>query len=1259
MKKEYFKLGLLAILLNFTYVKSQTSTLTNNIVDFSTIKESDGTANISIPFHQLSIKGYTLPVSLNYNSEGVKVDNESSNIGQNWELSTTGVITRTAKGYFDESSEQMTAIGRVKRFPVGENPYGGSYIECIGIRAIQAKGYLYNLNLAKQIYNDYKNFVPPVGIQTAYNDLAKIKNYLTTTTTTIGQNVIDIVQDVHPDVFTVIIPNKEAFTFLFNQDGNIVSDSKENFKIIYDKKGKDLIQEFVLIDEDGIKYTFSNLETFNSDIYDNNVATTAFSNSSRGPVTNTTLDYNLDQNGININTPFCVDDSNYPATPDLISKWQTPKSVAWYLSKIENRYGETIQFTYEATRSISIPRAGFNYKFKQNNSYPSDPQAYISGSTKILLSEVPIIKNIASDTERLVFDYRRFRQDVLSSGDKNRLKELNTIYLYQNVQNSNFSLPAAKRMIFNQRYVVSDDFYTASANSDKAVYKRLFLDQVDVLGKESELLSYFKFTYKEPQKLPYKQSFNIDLWGYFKGGDNVAIFPNLYYYGSGMNNFDKNSFSVYPRLAVSDNGVQISSTPSTYTFTPFYKDATPNFSDASSGILTNIESFGGSTSYVYESNYYDYYGISRPGPGLRIKKILRNDGSNEYTKEFSYGLNNNGRGYISAPTKYGYLQAPAIPGMWWSQLDHYVTSLRSGGEKVNYDVIKIEEKKDQNNNGFIVNRYSLFNPYYNPNITIGSFSYVSPTLTSYLIRSQGLSGPYYYDTQNYYDIYENRLDKINGQLLNQKVYDSNNNLLKELTNDYTLKFNEVPDYKAYITGGYYFSNYLFRYLLSKETLGEKFGNNLISTETNYLRNTEDKVNEVIVSGASNNSRTIIKFQYEENTTIGTALKAQNRLNDVSVVRNYNNNELVQTTKRIYNTFTVPIKIISPSGVTFYNKDVLDFQYEDKSLDGTSFIHNSEITKYGLYGNVTESKINNIFNSTVFGYNGSLPIAMVKGASNSQIATASQNIISASDNRSSSYSESSLQAQLDAFRTNNTLMDSSVETFVHDPLIGKKISTSSNGIREYVQYDGANRVKRILDKDQNIVKEFNYNYIGAQRFYNTKKEQTFTRNNCRRLENAGSYNYVVPAGVFSSSISQAEAEQKAIEEIGLMGQYTANIYSSCDPKPFDCTISTDLSVSHNGGSIFNQIYNSTTNKFTGQIAFNSKTYNWSTLGFEVKVGKITGICQPIITKSYSYTTKWNLRLLPNGDLYASWRSPFGNVTANSLIIIPFEFTFDNL
>ncbi|MDN3691172.1 hypothetical protein QWZ06_02280 [Chryseobacterium tructae] len=1009
MKKTVVKLGALFFLLTVGNIDAQTSTLTNNIVDFSSIKESEGTANVDIPLHQMSIKGYTLPVSIYYNGGGVKVDNESSNIGQNWELSSQGVISRSAHSNFDESTERVVASGKIKWYPVGDNPYGGNYVECIGIDVIPSKGYLNNLNLAKQIYNAFKNYVPPIGIQPNTNNMHRIDDRPTRS----DWQSYSLSQDVHPDVFTVVIPNKSSFKFLFDPDGNIATDTPENYKITYDKKGTDLIQEFTLIDEDGITYTFSNIEIFNSEIYDNQISLTTSGETRKTPYTSVNTLPGLDQNSINSTTPFCQNDSNYPSSPDLIAKYRAPKPISWYLSKISNIYGEAISFGYERVRTVSVPRASYKNLIQLNNNYPypSYP-AWPKGGTNVLLSEVPVIKAITSNYESLEFDYRKYRQDLISSGDKNLLKELNTISLYQKF--IFFKKPTApvKTIRFNHQYVVSQDTYLESV-SDVGAYTRLFLEGVDILGKGNEMISYYKFKYKTPEKLPHKQSFNIDFWGYFKNGDAKGVFPELYRYNNNsVNNFERNIFSIYPRAASGDVGVKLSD--NTYLEKKYFRDSTPSFEDASNGILSEIESFGGKTTYEYEPNYFDYYGVKREGPGIRVKKIIKNDNINTYTKEFIYGKNSDGKGYISKPARYAYRRSPgSTGGNWWPLLDHYITSVNSSNEKVNYDEIKIQDVYNQENKGYVINRYSFFNAYYTPNLSIGNFQYVSPTLnSSYLIRSQTFNGGYYFDTEEYYSDYEENLGKLNGHLVNQRIFDKGNNLLKETKNEYSIKFNSIPDFETSITGGYYFNNYLFRYLLTKQTVEEKFGNKMISNQTVYSRNDKDKVTEITRSGPSTTNKTVIKYLYENSDNIGSSIRFGNRLNEPSLIKKYVDNKLVETTNRKFKEFVIPFitrPILSGPGSPISYYVITDLQYEEKSIDGTTFLHDSENLKYDLYGNIVSRKIKDVYESTVYGYQNTLPIAVVAGTANySQVEGLLGDIVGASNDGVTSYNESDLQ-----------------------------------------------------------------------------------------------------------------------------------------------------------------------------------------------------------------------------------------------------------
>ena len=67
------------------------------------------------------------------------------------------------------------------------------------------------------------------------------------------------------------------------------------------------------------------------------------------------------------------------------------------------------------------------------------------------------------------------------------------------------------------------------------------------------------------------------------------------------------------------------------------------------------------------------------------------------------------------------------------------------------------------------------------------------------------------------------------------------------------------------------------------------------------------------------------------------------------------------------------------------------------------------------------------------------------------------------------------------------------------------------------------------------------------YYNTRQERTFTRNNCDEWHEGQPYTYVVPAGKYSSNISQDDANQKALDDIAANGQQQANIEGECKQK----------------------------------------------------------------------------------------------------------------
>jgi len=72
-------------------------------VNFLPVNEYTGRINIDIPIYNIDLDGLSIPISISYNSGGVKVNSISSRVGLNWSLNAGGVISREVKGKDDLS----------------------------------------------------------------------------------------------------------------------------------------------------------------------------------------------------------------------------------------------------------------------------------------------------------------------------------------------------------------------------------------------------------------------------------------------------------------------------------------------------------------------------------------------------------------------------------------------------------------------------------------------------------------------------------------------------------------------------------------------------------------------------------------------------------------------------------------------------------------------------------------------------------------------------------------------------------------------------------------------------------------------------------------------------------------------------------------------------------------------------------------------------------------------------------------------------
>lgn len=71
------------------------------------INLNKGMMSHAYPLYELKLKDLSIPLSLNYTANGLKVDEYASRVGFNWTLEAGGVISRTVYGYPDEGSQRL------------------------------------------------------------------------------------------------------------------------------------------------------------------------------------------------------------------------------------------------------------------------------------------------------------------------------------------------------------------------------------------------------------------------------------------------------------------------------------------------------------------------------------------------------------------------------------------------------------------------------------------------------------------------------------------------------------------------------------------------------------------------------------------------------------------------------------------------------------------------------------------------------------------------------------------------------------------------------------------------------------------------------------------------------------------------------------------------------------------------------------------------------------------------------------------------
>jgi hypothetical protein len=128
------------------------------------------------------------------------------------------------------------------------------------------------------------------------------------------------------------------------------------------------------------------------------------------------------------------------------------------------------------------------------------------------------------------------------------------------------------------------------------------------------------------------------------------------------------------------------------------------------------------------------------------------------------------------------------------------------------------------------------------------------------------------------------------------------------------------------------------------------------------------------------------------------------------------------------------------------------------------------------------------------------------------------------------------------------------TSTYDPLIGKTSECDENNRITYYTYDEKGRLRFVKDEKSNIVKMYEYNNAVKKPiacpgqpnivYSNLAASEVFYRDNCKTGEVALPITYTVPAGTYTSTISQEVVDMLVQQDLQTNGQAYANTNGIC-------------------------------------------------------------------------------------------------------------------
>ncbi|MDR6338953.1 hypothetical protein HNQ91_002004 [Filimonas zeae] len=1013
------------------------------------ISYASGAMSYTLPLYTIKLGQLQMPLSLNYYSNGIKMDDNYNGIGMNWSLQAGGAISRVIRGLPDE---QGTFWNREKILgTTGNNiniPYAASPKK-YGVDT-QKDWFMFNFNgYSGTFYLDENNQPQAVSDSKVHIEVALVNE--------------------PPPVLND--PNLQLIDF-----NNILV--------------------FTVTTPDGTRYEFGGQH------YAERIFQIGFT---VAPVNGISGALQMHHTGSGLQQVF-------------------DNTTTFYLKKLVTHSGGEITINYidnyyKYTSSITQQAEMHNNDYEWENSGITYWRNFARSKT---VSNIIVKQPDASEITRV-----NFTSSQLPSG-------LYIPFDFQLMFNGVRPDPVTRGIVYDNPYEVSPVFSVMPLSFDKIevvnsnnsvvqtiefshahVNGRQYLQNVTMKGKGLNGINQpqvYSFEYKNPELLPERLSFAQDYYGYYNGQiNNKGLLVNP------------------DNTTGSPEGIPQSLIDFLATREGFFGNRLPVANYVNLGMLTKITyPTKGYTTIHYEPNY----GVNKKlYGGARVKYIRDYDG---------HKLARSREIYYNAAAKFPSANSSIVettePRFFDKGLGvktytlssasiNTIYSNRKSNHLYNY-VTELEKDANGEITGATERAFATdADPI--PFTIQGTVLFTTPSSNTNGWRS--------------------------GLLIGEKkfIFENNEFQLKEETSSLYQKFNEKtfnnyvvaltdldrPDLKAsYTVNLYQDISCDFRKTEQTTTILSSSG---ALTKVEKYHYTEDSYVQLRKTEAINSKNEVITTEYQYAQDISSPTVAQQKLIDQHrisqplITKTYNNQALLATNVTTYKDWG--------------NNRVLPEWIEGSTLNNP-LEPIQHVLAYDPNSNLLEIDSRNGLKETyLWGYQGQYPVARITGTS----YTTATGIVNTAvlNNAAGAYSDQQMQDELNKLYTH--LGDKIINTYKYMPLIGMTSETDTRGKAIYYEYDSENRLFHVKDNDQYIIKKMEYevgvsltNGPTSSIYYNTAKTSIFYKDNCPAGQNGTAVPYTVAANTFSSTFSQAAADEMTQNDIDNQGQAYANQHGVC-------------------------------------------------------------------------------------------------------------------